>query len=294
MRLPDLFTPPSPGAFFSFCMSLPFLESSAERVSVIVKPGMLCAFDFDGTLAPIGKDSMQARIPGAIVRRLNLLAKHARVAIITERSVENVGPLLDFVADFVVGNHGVEGIPGWENFAESYRQICQGWALALGSALRAAEMGNSGIAIENKSYSLSVHYRMARDQAAAKRQLLELFASLAPEASLISGEYVFHLLPPDAGNKGAALGRLCEASGASSALYVGDDASDEDIFRLCRKDWLTVRIDKDPHSAAEFHLAHRLEMLQLLDVLIKKLSEAQPAKSSITPIAARLHGLRSV
>lgn len=88
--------------------------------------------------------------------------------------------------------------------------------------------------------------------------------------------------------------RLREASGASSALYVGDDVSDEDVFRLCREDWLTVRIDKPSPSAAEFYLAHRLEMVQLLDVLMKKLSEAQSAKSFINPIIAPRRGLRSI
>lgn len=255
-------------------MSLPFFEYGSNRLDEIVQPGMLCAFDFDGTLAPIVKDPGRACIPAAVLRRLAVLTEHVRVAIITGRSLEDIGTRLDFHPDFVVGNHGVEGVPGWEERAEHYRQLCLEWGQRLTLALKDRAIFDPGIWIEYKTYTLSVHYRIARDRTKAEAELRRLFAALIPAAHVVGGKYVFNLLPPDAPNKGVALAQLCEASNARSALYVGDDCTDEDVFRLRRQDWLTVRIERGDGSAAEFFLHHRLDMVHLLDTLIKRLSKS--------------------
>jgi trehalose 6-phosphate phosphatase len=257
-------------------MSLPFFEYGAPRLDAIVKPGMLCAFDFDGTLAPIMKDPARVCMPAAVSRRLSALMEHAHVAIISGRSVADVGARLEFLPDFVVGNHGIEGIPGWEGRAENYRQLCQEWEQRLTVALKDRALFDPGIWIEHKAYTLSVHYRMARDRPKAVAELLRLFATLMPAARIVGGKCVFNLLPPDAPDKGVALARLCEASDVRSAIYVGDDVTDEDVFRLRREDWLTVRIEHCSDSAAEFHLHHRLDMVQLLDALIMRLSRTGP------------------
>lgn len=74
--------------------------------------------------------------------------------------------------------------------------------------------------------------------------------------------------------------KQCGVSGAPGALYVGDDVIDEDVFRLGRNDVLTVRIERAGNSTAEFHLNHRLEMVQLFDELIGRLSAAHSAAIS--------------
>lgn len=261
-------------------MSHSLFEHGARRLDEIVKPGMLCAFDFDGTLAPIVKDPERACMPTAVSRRLVALSEYARVAIITGRSLEDIGVRLDFSPDFVLGNHGIEGLPGWEQRAEHYRQLCLEWEQRLATALSDRANFDAGIWIENKNYSLSVHYRMACNRTQAEFHLNQLFAQLLPEAKVIGGKCVFNLLPPDTVNKGMALEHLIEASGVSSALYVGDDVTDEHVFVLQRKELLTVRVEHAPHSAAEFYLNHRLEMVQLLDELIGRLSRMQSAAAA--------------
>lgn len=253
-------------------MSLSFFESGASRLNDIAKPGMLCAFDFDGTLAPIVKDPGRACVPAAVSRRMAMLSEYARVAIISGRSAEDVGARLDFLADYVVGNHGIEGVPGWEDRTAEYQQLCQEWELRLSRALADRSLFEPGIWVENKACSLSVHYRLARDRTVAEGRLLQLFSAILPSARIMAGKCVFNLLPVDTPNKGMALARLCELSGASGTIFVGDDVTDEDVFEMRRPDWLTVRIERSARSSAEFYLHHRLDMVQLLDVLIKQLS----------------------
>jgi trehalose 6-phosphate phosphatase len=256
-------------------MSLPFHELSSARLDEIVGPGLLCAFDFDGTLAPIVTQPEKAHLPLGILQRLVTLAHYTPVAVITGRSVADIRSRLGFEPDFVVGNHGLEGVPGQAYCAGHCEQLCVEWEQRLAASLQDRTVFDPGIRIENKGYSLSVHYRLARDRSKAERQLIALLARLTPQARVITGKCVFNLLPQEALDKGVALERLMEASGARSALYVGDDVTDEDIFRLRRPDLLSVRIGCSVDSAAEFFLYHRLDMFALFDEVIRRLREAR-------------------
>lgn len=251
-------------------MSLLFSEPGFRRLDEIVRQRLLCAFDFDGTLAPIVLRPEHARLPDDIRQHLLELSEYAPVAIITGRSVEDICSRLGFDPDFIVGNHGLEGVPGWEAQASRHQAMCIGWHIQLAQAL----LDYSGIQLEDKRYSLSVHYRSAQDAEQAVARLTALFATLEPQPRVVAGKYVFNLLPQDAGHKGNALEQLIAISGASHALYVGDDVTDEDVFRLQRRDLLSVRVEHAPHSAAEFFLPQPEDIVQLLTELAARLRAA--------------------
>jgi trehalose 6-phosphate phosphatase len=251
------------------------------RLDEIVKPGVLCVFDFDGTLAPIVMQPDLASLPPEVRQRLMTLSSLAPVAVLTGRSITDIKPRLGFEPDFLVGNHGLEGLPGWEQRGEQYENTCRAWKEKLAHALQDAHC-DPGIRIENKRYSLSVHYRMARDQRKAEAALAELFARIVPEARVVGGKCVFNLLPQGAADKGQALERLIVLSDAPSAIYVGDDVTDEDVFRLRRRDLLSIRIEAASDSAAEFYLPRWHDILRLLDELIECL-RAQQAHDAPSP-----------
>jgi len=212
----------------------------------------------------------QARLPLGVRRRLLELSKLASVAIITGRSLADIRPRLEFEPDYTVGNHGIEGIPGWEGRSESYERLCLEWGKKLCESLQ-DETRYEGVQVENKQYSLSVHYRLARDHKKIEQKLLELFGSISPPFRVVPGKCVFNLIPPDAVNKGNALERLMQVSNASSAIYIGDDFTDEDVFALKRKDLMSIRIGITSCSAAKFFIAYRAEVMQVLDDLIRRL-----------------------
>jgi trehalose 6-phosphate phosphatase len=255
-------------------MALPFLDCSSRRLDEIVQDGLLCVFDFDGTLAPLVTRPEKARVPLGILLRVMQLSNYAPVGIISGRSLTDIRACLGFEPNFVVGNHGLEGLPREQHAAQSHRKLCRVWEQTLATAFSDAALFEPGLWIENKGFSLSIHYRMTRDHAKAERQLSEVFARMTPSPHVIAGKCVFNLLPQDAGNKGWALEQLMQVSGARSAIYVGDDVTDEDVFRLPRRDLLSVRIGPVTSSAAEFYLPHRLDIFQLLDNLINRLRRA--------------------
>jgi trehalose 6-phosphate phosphatase len=254
-------------------MTLLFSEQGRARFDEIVKPGLLCAFDFDGTLAPIVAQPERAFLPQDLREQLVELSNYAPVAIITGRSVEDLGARLGFKPDFIVGNHGLEGLPGWERRAEHYEAVCRAWRDQLTAALHPQGLLESQVWIENKRYSLSLHYRLAQDHERVAAGLSALFGGLSPAPRIVAGKYIFNLLPEDAIHKGSALEQLIRATGAASAVYVGDDVTDEDVFRLRRNDLLSVRVEPELGSAAPYFIEHRQEMPTLLQALIARLRE---------------------
>lgn len=248
-----------------------FSAGGQRRLDSIVRPDMLCVFDFDGTLAPIVPQPEQARMTLAVKKRMLELSRLASVGIITGRSLEDVRKRLEFQPTYVVGNHGLEGIPGRERQSAAWEAVCLGWEQAILAALKDKDSFDAGIRLENKRYSLSVHYRFARDHLEAQKRLTELFATLSPPPRIVAGKSVFNLLPSDAGDKGDALEQLIEISGAPTAIFVGDDVTDEDAFALRHDGLMTVRIGWSGSSAAKYFLSQRGEIVLLLDDLIRRL-----------------------
>ncbi|WP_420474929.1 trehalose-phosphatase [Noviherbaspirillum sp. ST9] len=247
-----------------------FSAAGRQRLAEIARDRLLCAFDFDGTLAPIMQRPEQVRLPAPVRERLLRLSALAPVAIITGRALDDIHGLLDFTPAFVVGNHGMEGVPGWEARAARHERDCGAWKTQLARCLASAPHAE-GISIEDKRYSLSVHYRAAPDQERAAAFVDEMCAGLEPRPRLVAGKCIVSLVGEDAWHKGNALEALMEMTGATSAIYAGDDVTDEDVFRIKRADLLSVRVERSVASAADFFVPQAQDMERLLDDLIAHL-----------------------
>jgi trehalose 6-phosphate phosphatase len=251
-----------------------FSEPGRKRLDDVVHEHMLCVFDFDGTLSPIVPQADQAYLPHEVKQRLQDLMQHVTLGILTGRSLQDIRPRLGFDPHYVLGNHGIEGLPDWEASGKLYRDTCLRWERMLKSVIRENAQFDRGIWIENKQYSLSLHYRQAKDPQRTERQLAQLFSTLLPDARVVEGKFVYSLLPPGAEHKGSAMEKLMALTNAGSAIYVGDDITDEDVFRLKRPDILTIKVEPSPDSAAELYLPHLDDMTPLLDELLRRLRQS--------------------
>jgi trehalose 6-phosphate phosphatase len=115
-----------------------------------------------------------------------------------------------------------------------------------------------------------LHFREARRKQAAKKQINDLIATLEPCPRIIAGKSVINLVPPSATLKGSALLDLIQKSGAKHVFYIGDDETDEDIFRLSytRGQLMTVRVGQKESSRAKFFIQRQNEINRLLSYLI--------------------------
>jgi trehalose 6-phosphate phosphatase len=254
-------------------MAFLFSEAGRRCLAELVRPRMLCLFDFDGTLVPIASQPDHVHLRHGTLERLMALQRLAPVGIVTGRSVADARARMEFVPDFFIGNHGLEGVPGWESHALDYEAQARGWKSELERRL-AENHVDSGIWLEDKRYTLSLHYRAARHRSHAEKQVQELVRGLLPEPRLIGGKCVLNVVPEGAPNKGSAVEELMRGTGTESAIYVGDDHTDEDVFSLRDERLLTVRIGHAAHTGARFYLNERSEMAALLDELIVRLRRA--------------------
>lgn len=222
----------------------------------------LLAFDYDGTLAPIVKDRDRALMP---TRTRALLEQACRVypcAVISGRSAREVGKLLgDVPVKYVLGNHGMEPGPGLARF----KAVAARARKALGQALSQQQ----GVEIEDKTYSLSVHYRRSRQRQQARLAIERAIARLRLPVRTVLGKCVVNLLPKRARTKGDALLIIREREPADTALFFGDDDTDEHVFRLEETGRLTtVRIGYSRRSAAAYYLRKQSQIDEVLRRLI--------------------------
>jgi trehalose 6-phosphate phosphatase len=222
---------------------------------------VLLAFDFDGTLAPIVADRDAA---GMRKRTGQLFARVCSLypcAVISGRSRRDVAARLDDApVKYVVGNHGLEPGTDLVRFA---RQTARSAAL-----LRRALASCAGVDVEDKRYSLAIHYRGARRKAETLAAIEAAVVALPIRMRIVHGKDVLNVVPEGAPNKGDALMLLRAQADADTALYVGDDITDEDIFVLDQPGrLLTIRIGASRSSAATYFLRRQQEIDAVLTQL---------------------------
>lgn len=221
----------------------------------------LYAFDFDGTLAPFVADPKRAQMRPATRARFFELARVRPCAVVSGRSRSDLVNRLDAAPVVgLVGNHGIEPL----RMDASFALAMAGVRTAVGFKLEALE----GVLLEDKTFTLAVHYRLARDTDAARAAILEILSAVSG-IRIVGGELVVNVIPKDAPHKGDALRGLMDRGVFGAALYIGDDETDEDIFRLeGPPDILTIRVGYSRNTAASYFLEHQSEIDPLLDVLL--------------------------
>jgi trehalose 6-phosphate phosphatase len=236
------------------------------RIHKIVDRGTLLAFDIDGTLAPIVSQPWAARISAEVRALLVKLNATQPIAIVTGRSVVDARKMLGFEPRYVVGSHGAEGTPGQAAASAGFARICEAWHSTIASAGEAWPPA-PGVLLEDKRYSLAIHYRNVAEAQRTRADIERLVLRLSPLPTIVHGKFVVNLLPPGAPHKGDALRALLADSGAPYALYVGDDVTDEDVYALRLPNVLSISVAPAAPTSADLHLASQHEVTTLLEEL---------------------------
>ena len=224
---------------------------------------VLLAFDFDGTLAPIVTDRDEARMRVSTRKLFERVCRLYPCAVISGRSRDDVASRLGGIpVRYIMGNHGLE--PG-EHMSTFERQT----ALVL-PTFEETLAGWPGIDIEDKRFSLAVHYRRSRRKRDARKAIYDAVAALPIPMRTIPGKLVINVLPERAPHKGDALLRLRAEERADTAIYVGDDATDEDVFEIDQPGRLmSVRVGRANSSSASFYLRSQWEIDAFLSRLAR-------------------------
>lgn len=247
-------------------MTASYLFPSGGLVALAryVRPDTLFTFNLDGMLAPDVVEHSAARMAEPVKMTLQRLMNVAKVTVITGRSRKDALAILGFEPHLLIGNHGAE----WpsQGCGRNWRQImlCLKWRERLYDMLNEAH----GVEIEFKGESISLHYQKADDPEKALALIHAAIEELDPSLRKIGGKYVVNLLPSEAPTKGEALLAVMEHFGSKRAVYLGDNETDEEVFRLKRADVFGINIREDAKTAASHYLRCQSELLGLINSIV--------------------------
>jgi trehalose 6-phosphate phosphatase len=223
---------------------------------------VVLAFDFDGTLAPITPHRQTAAMRATTMRLLSALCDRYTCAVVSGRLRDDVVFRLgEARVKYIVGNHGAE--PGERQ--HDVEAVVAEVVPLLGAALA----GTPGVEVEAKRYSVAVHYRQARAKGPARSAILAALERLPPGLRVARGKQVVDVAPTIAPHKGDAVDRIRAREGADAVLYLGDDVTDEDVFRMdVPWELVSVRVGASRASAARYHVNHQRDVDTLLERLV--------------------------
>ncbi|MDO9116550.1 MAG: trehalose-phosphatase [Nitrospira sp.] len=241
-----------------------------EAMRALAGRPMLYAFDFDGTLAKISPDRESVKLTRSIHEWLVELAKRAPCAVISGRALSDLAPRVNGAVPYLIGNHGLES-PLTPSVTLLWADgICAGWRAAIKGEL-APQLADLGIDVEDKRYSLTLHYREHEDQDRVRLAVLALLTQLSPAPRLVIGKQSINLLPPGKGGKGGAALALMRHLRQSGFFFIGDDETDEDVFGLTEGLVMGVRVGLHAGSRAKLYIKHQGEIEDVLRFLIHRL-----------------------
>lgn len=246
---------------------------------------ILLLLDFDGTLSPIAPTPDDAVLAGEMRRELERCAESSScdVSVISGRALSDVKGKIGIPGITYVGNHGLEiERPNEEPQRIALPQF-QSVVRRMKVELAARLASFDGAIIEDKGHSLAVHYRTA---SAEHRPLIKAVVHETVEAfggerhvDVAVGSMVLELRPPIGCNKGTIVAELLESNRLKYgdrgffAIYLGDDATDEDAFKAIRGRGWGVLVGAPRISHAEYYLKNQNEVRALLQTLAGRREE---------------------
>ncbi|MEW6009377.1 MAG: trehalose-phosphatase [Candidatus Omnitrophota bacterium] len=246
---------------------------------------ILLLLDYDGTLTAIRQTPKEAVIPKDTKELLEKFSgnSHCALAIISGRSLKDIKSIVGIKDIIYAGNHGLE-VEGPKIKFESHvsprlKSVIRNVAKELSERLS----GIKGILIEDKGLTISVHYRLVDERCISMLEniLKEVTKSaiVRGEIRINSGKKVYEIKPPVMWDKGKVvswlLARQQFALGENKVfpIYIGDDVTDEDAFKVIKDNGLGVFVGEPTASQANYYLKDTDEVVKFLkQILILKKS----------------------
>lgn len=246
---------------------MPELHERLDQFACL--PTILIASDYDGTLAPIVDNPADASPDREALVAIAALAAlpDTHVALISGRSLKDLAALTGAPAGVhLVGSHGSEFDP---DFAGSLTPAQSKLRDRVSEELQRIAAASTGLLVEQKPASVAFHYRNATDQT-ARAALDAVFAGPGAIDGVHTrrGKKVVELAVIET-NKGLALQRIRRRVGASAALFIGDDLTDEDAFATLSGPDIGVKVGPGD-TAASFRIGDPHEVSRLLARLAER------------------------
>jgi trehalose 6-phosphate synthase/phosphatase len=239
----------------------------------------LLLLDYDGTLVPFAPRPEAARPSPGLVHALGRIARHrgTDLVLVTGRARDTMmGWFLDPEIN-IVAEHGAWIKRAQHDEWKQLRPLRPEWKQHVMPILRTAADRLPGAFVEEKDYSLAWHYRQADpEQGLIRAQeladgLVQFTANM--DLVVVPGHRTVEVRDSSISKAHAALEFL---DGHDFVLAVGDDSTDEDMFRALPQTAYTIRVGL-VGTNARFNVAGYEDVIGLLARLSRERRSSPPS-----------------
>lgn len=230
----------------------------------------LVALDYDGTLVGFDKNPSKARPSATLKDILKKLSLNCDLVIISGRDRYFMESIFDGLNISLVAEHGawykVKGDADWTQPFE----ISNEWKTQVRPLFDVFSDRSPGTFFEEKEHSFVWHYRMA-DPEFAKQRLYELKEHLYKiianlNLCLMDGNKALEIKSIDI-NKGKALSYFMSKEKYEFVMAIGDDVTDEDMFKVLGFDDFSIKVGSSKTNAS-YYLRDCNEVIKIIDRLV--------------------------
>lgn len=253
-----------------------FFENFQKIKDQLSEKEVIVFLDYDGTLTPIVERPELAVISEEMRSTVQSLAEFYKVSIVSGRATDDVRKKVGIKGIFYAGSHGFEIVyPDGKVKINEEAKAIRGTIDKVHAELSERLKNVPGALVEHVKYTISAHYRLVSPEDFPQiRQAVEETLKGNPDLRKTEGKKVFEIRPRIDWDKGKAvqwiLGALNFSEG-QMAIYIGDDTTDEDAFRVLNEGaGFGILVAETPRSsAARYRIKNTEEVRGLLEELIR-------------------------
>lgn len=223
--------------------------------------------DYDGTLVAFAKHPQQAVPDENLLTLLSHLSgdQNTELTIISGRDAAILGDWFQHLPVNLVAEHGAAIKRTGQNWIYE-KDIDQSWKPVIRPTLEMFVKRCPGSFIEEKKHTLAWHYRNVHPDLGfgRSRELLDNLLHLVRNVHLqvVDGNKVIEVRVAGV-DKGVAARKLVDEFTTDLVIAIGDDKTDEDMFRSLAEKAVTIKVGSG-HSLAHYSVQNQQEVIRLL------------------------------
>uniref|UniRef100_A0A0E0K380 Trehalose 6-phosphate phosphatase n=1 Tax=Oryza punctata TaxID=4537 RepID=A0A0E0K380_ORYPU len=259
-------------AYSAWMAKCPSALSSFKQIVASAQGKKIAVFlDYDGTLSPIVDDPDKAVMSPVMRAAVRNVAKYFPTAIVSGRSRNKVFEFVKLKELYYAGSHGMDIMASSANHEHSAEKVTK--------SLLQVVSGIEGATVENNKFCVSVHYRNVAEKdwklvAQLVNEVLEAF----PRLKVTNGRMVLEVRPVIDWDKGKAVEFLLQSLNLNDSenvipIYIGDDRTDEDAFKVLRQRncGYGILVSQVPKETEAFYsLRDPSEVMEFLNFLVRR------------------------
>lgn len=204
-------------------------------MSIPIKKSDALFLDIDGTILDIANNPQEVIVTQQLIADLSVLQNKlsGALAFVSGRMIGEIDDLFKPLRLRCVGSHGAE----WRLTPNGNIETGQPLPSELRDSIAVAFSGTEDVFVEDKIYSVAVHYRnIPQEERAIEKELLSAIECCKSTIVFIRGRKVFEISSAHH-NKGSAIERLMLSPPFKnrSPIFIGDDTTDVPAVETCSK-----------------------------------------------------------